>query len=140
MRTIDDFFVAGVLQETALQLVTAPAWRRHLRAMRGELRQRRDVLVEAVRGHLGTESLAIVPAGGLHLWVQLPQGVSDVSVAAQAALENVIVSPGQHWFPAEATGPFLRLTFAGARPAELKRGVAILAAVLKRHIKWGRDT
>lgn len=139
MRTIDDFFVAGALQESALQLVTAPAWRRHLRTMRAVLRQRREFLVEAVCNQLGSESLALGPAGGFHLWVRLPQGVSDVGVAAQAARESVIVSPGQHWFPAEAPGPFLRLTFAGAPEAELKRGVSILATVVERHVKRARN-
>jgi hypothetical protein len=39
------------------------------------------------------------------------------------------VSPGRHWFPAEPTGPFLRLSYVGAGPGELARGVGILARV-----------
>lgn len=135
MRTIDDFFVAGPLQETALQLVTAPAWPRHLRALRAALRGRRDTLVAAVRKHFGIESLAILPSGGLHLWLRLPDGVSDVAIAAQAARANVVVSAGRHWFPAEAPGSFLRLTFAGAPPELLERGTAILADVVRQHVK-----
>jgi DNA-binding transcriptional MocR family regulator len=132
MRTIDDFFVAGPLQETALQLVTAAAWMRHLRTMRAALRERRNALVAAVRKHFGADSLALVPTGGLHLWLRLPDGTSDVDVTARAARANVVVSPGQHWFPAEAPGAFLRLTFAGAPPEVLERGTAILAEVAGR--------
>jgi len=33
-RLVDDFFVPGLLQETALQLVTAASWPRHLRMLR----------------------------------------------------------------------------------------------------------
>jgi DNA-binding transcriptional MocR family regulator len=40
----------------------------------------------------------------------------------------VIVSPGSRWFVAEAPRPHLRLTFAGAAPAELVEGVRRLAS------------
>ena len=43
-----------------------------------------------------------------------------------------MVSPGRHWFPAEPTGPFLRLSYVGAGAGDLVRGVEILADVLGR--------
>ena len=130
-RLVDDFFVPGVLQETALQLVTAPTWERHLRALRGALRARRDALAAAVRRHLGAASVTIVPAGGLHLWVALPDGVSDGEVEAQAAARGVLVSAGRHWFPAEPAGAFLRLSFAQAHPEWIDGCVAELAEVVR---------
>jgi DNA-binding transcriptional MocR family regulator len=38
------------------------------------------------------------------------------------------VSPGRPWFAAEPPAAFLRLTYAGAPPAELAEGVRRLAA------------
>ncbi len=43
------------------------------------------------------------------------------------------MSAGRPWFPAEAPGPFLRLTFAAAPGAELDRGARILGTVVGRH-------
>ena len=43
-RIVDDFFVSGPLQEAALEVVSAPGWRRHRRRLRAELRARRDAL------------------------------------------------------------------------------------------------
>lgn len=129
-RTVEDFYVAGPIQETALQLVTSPSWRRHLRALRASLRQRRDALAAAVRERLGAEALPLLPAGGLHLWVRLPDGVSDEATAARAAQVRVVVSPGRRWFPAEPPGSFLRLTFAGAPPEALRRAVQLLAGAI----------
>jgi DNA-binding transcriptional MocR family regulator len=104
-RNADDFFVAGPLQEAALQLVSSPAWPRHLRAVRAALRERRDALAAAVRDGFGPHALSLVPEGGLHLWVRLPDGVSDADVAARAARANVIVGVGRGWFAAEPPGP-----------------------------------
>jgi DNA-binding transcriptional MocR family regulator len=132
MRTIDDFFVAGPLQEAALQLVTAPSWPRHLRAVAAALRERRTALVAAVHEHFGRDSLALVPGGGFHLWLRLPDEVSDGDVARRAAQAGIIVSAGHHWFPAEPPGSFLRLSFVGAAPDALAASVATLAGIVGR--------
>ena len=130
-RTVDDFIVAGPLQEAALDLVSSPAWRRHRRTTAAALTERRDVLIAALRRHVPQARVELVPRGGFSLWIGLPDGVDDVAVAAAAEREGVIVSAGRPWFPAEAPGPFLRLTFASAQADELDRGARILGEVLE---------
>ncbi|MEA2384148.1 MAG: hypothetical protein QOH72_4119 [Solirubrobacteraceae bacterium] len=132
VRIVDDLFVAGPLQEAALELLVSPARRRHLRRLRGALRERRDALAAALAHHLPELHVGPLPAGGLHLWVALPDGVDDVALAAAAAARDVVVYPGRPWFPAEAPGPFLRLTFAGAPAEALEEGVRRLAGAVRR--------
>jgi DNA-binding transcriptional MocR family regulator len=132
VRIVDDLFVAGPLQEAALELLASPAWRRHLRRLRGALRVRRDALAAALDRHLPDLRVAALPAGGLHLWAALPDAADDVALAAAAAARDVVVYPGRPWFPAEPPGPFLRLTFAGAPPEMLEEGVRRLAGALRR--------
>lgn len=129
-RVLDDFFVSGPLQQAALDLVTSPAWPRHLKALRTELRARREALVEALAVHVPTLRLALVPAGGLHVWVRLPGGADDVAVTNAAAAQQVVVFPGRPWFAAEPDGAYLRLTFAAAAPDQLREGVRRLAAAM----------
>jgi DNA-binding transcriptional MocR family regulator len=129
-RTIDDFYVAGPLQEAAMQLVSSAAWTRHLRTMRATLLQRRDVLVAAVRTHLGASSIVRVPLGGFHLWVRLPPEVTDLDMARAAERSGVLVSPGRYWFPAEWSSSYLRLTFAAAPPEQLRRAAKLLGSTL----------
>lgn len=137
-RLVSDLFVAGPLQEAALEFLSSPAWEKHRRRVRKELRLRRDTLVTAVRGHLPHVRLAAVPRGGLHLWIGLPEGADDIRVAAEAERAGAVVSSGRHWFPAEPTGPFLRLSYAGAGHEELARGVGVLAKVLDDDAKAPR--
>jgi DNA-binding transcriptional MocR family regulator len=131
-RIVDDFFVSGPLQEAALEIVSSPAWRRHRRRVRGELGARRDALAAALARHLPELALTSLPAGGLHLWVALPEGTDDVALAQAAANEGVVVFPGHPWFPAEPPGPFLRLTYAAAPPEMLDEGARRLARALRR--------
>jgi DNA-binding transcriptional MocR family regulator len=100
--------------------------------MRAELLLRRNVLIAAIGDSLPEARLAIVPKGGFHVWIQLPDGLSDLSIARAAAQRGLVVSPGSHWFPAEPPAPFLRLTFAAAPPAVLRRGVQQLAELLRK--------
>jgi DNA-binding transcriptional MocR family regulator len=127
-RIVDDFFVAGPLQHAALELVGSPAWRRHRRRLRAALRERRDALLAALSELLPQAEPVAIPRGGLHLWVALPEGTDDRALADRARRAGVIVSPGAAWYAAEAPRPHLRLTFAGAPPADLAEGVRRLAA------------
>jgi DNA-binding transcriptional MocR family regulator len=129
-RLLDDLFVAGPLQHAAVEFLTAPAWRRHLSSLRTGLRERRDALLAALELHLPGLQWS-VPSGGLHLWLQLPDGTDEAGLTAAATARDVVVHPGRPWFPAEPPGQFLRLSFGGL-PVELAdEGVKRLADALQ---------
>ncbi|MCY1141066.1 PLP-dependent aminotransferase family protein [Actinoplanes sp. Pm04-4] len=129
VRLLDELFVAGPLQQAALEFVTSPAWDRHRRHLRTALRARRDALLAALRT-CPEVKVSTIPRGGLHLWVRLPDGLDDVAVAAAAASEGVIVFPGRPWFAAEAPASYLRLTYAAAPPDLMDGAVRRLSAAI----------
>ncbi len=112
MRLINDFFVARPLQEAAVELLGAPAWERHIRALGAELRARCAALVAALARETPEWTVTRVPTGGLHLWVRLPP--ADAEAAERASASGVVVGAGREFFPAEEPGPYLRLSFAAA--------------------------
>jgi DNA-binding transcriptional MocR family regulator len=130
-RAVDDWFVSGILQETALELVGSPGWRRHLEQLRAGLRARRDAAVEALANELPGYLPAELPRGGFNLWLKLPEGVDDLEVAQAAERAGVHVNAGRMCFPAEPLGPYLRLSYAAAEPRELREGIRLLGTVLR---------
>ncbi|MGC4812058.1 PLP-dependent aminotransferase family protein [Micromonospora sp. DT228] len=130
-RLLDDFFVAGPLQQAALEFLSSPGWPRHRRALATALRARREALLTALRRHLPGLCPQSLPRGGLHLWVRLPDGTDDVAVAAAAAVGGVTVFPGRPWYAAEPPAPYLRLTYAATRPELMDEAVRRLAHVLR---------
>ncbi|WP_040162698.1 aminotransferase-like domain-containing protein [Microbacterium gorillae] len=110
-------YVSGVLQTAALEVVTQPAWRTHVSGLRRRLRERRDLLLDAVAAGLPAASVETVPAGGLNLWLRLPDETDLGRLVRDSEARGVIVAAGDEWFPAEPTGRFLRLNFAAADPA-----------------------
>ncbi|MDX6433763.1 MAG: hypothetical protein QOE54_6129 [Streptosporangiaceae bacterium] len=131
-QLVDTFFPARPLQEAALELVSSPAWPRHLKAVRAALRRRRDALAAAVARELpGVRPTR--PPGGLHLWLRLPPGVDEQPLVEAAARAGVLVSPGRPYFPAEPPGQFLRLSYSiASTEAELAEGVRRLARALSK--------
>lgn len=123
IQVIDDTFVARPLQEAALNLLTRPAWERHLRGLAQELSRRASVLSRELRTLLPAVSY-VPPAGGMHIWARLPAGTDDIDVTTAARQAGVIVMPGQPFFPAEPPAAHLRLTFSAASSdSDLRAGV-----------------
>ncbi|MEV6278026.1 PLP-dependent aminotransferase family protein [Nocardia sp. NPDC051832] len=129
-RSAESLYVSGVLQEAALGVVTDPGWRTHLRRLRGQLRERRDLLAESLREHAPGLHIDHVPKGGLHLWARLPDGADTDRLVRDCETRGVYVAPGHQWFPAEPSGPFLRLNFTGPNPQGFPAAAQTIAAVL----------
>jgi DNA-binding transcriptional MocR family regulator len=129
-RISDDLFVAPMLQQIALDVLTAPGWPRHLAAVRRLLRERRDALAGAVTELLPGCQLDLVPGGGMHLWLRLPEGSNDADVTEAAAARGVAVTPGRASYPSEPPASYLRLSYAGEDPPALRQAVRILAGIM----------
>ncbi|MGM7699835.1 PLP-dependent aminotransferase family protein [Microbacterium sp. A84] len=126
-------YVSGVLQTAALDVVTQPAWRTHVKSLRQQLAARRDLLVDSLREHAPTAHLESVPAGGLNLWLQLPDETDLVRFARECEVSGVILAAGDDWFPAEPTGRYLRLNYSGPNPGAFPEAAHIIGQVLARH-------
>lgn len=81
-----------VPQLVLAELIQTGALERQLRSLRLKHRQRRDAAVAAIERYLpGCRMTGI--AAGLHLLVQLPDGVDDAKLAARAKAAGIAVQP-----------------------------------------------
>ncbi|MEU6858389.1 PLP-dependent aminotransferase family protein [Glycomyces sp. NPDC046736] len=123
-------YVSGLLQAAALDVVTGPGWRTHLRALRNQLESRRDLLAASLREHVPQAHLEQLPRGGLNLWARLPD-TTDLPALVRACRDaGVLVVSGDEWFPAEPTGAYLRLNYSGANPAAHAEATRTLGRLL----------
>jgi DNA-binding transcriptional MocR family regulator len=128
-RLLADFFAAPLLQETLADVLVSSAWPRHLKALRAELRDRRDSLADALRGDAPT--LAITrPTGGVVLWARLPDGVDEAAMVEACRGRGVRVGAGRPFWLAEPPASFVRLSFAGADTVALASASVRIGAAL----------
>ncbi|MGI5188851.1 PLP-dependent aminotransferase family protein [Promicromonospora sp. CA-289599] len=125
-------YVSGMLQAVALDVVTQPGWRTHLRAQRQRLAARRDLLLGALREYAPTARVEVVPQGGLNLWVRLPDPTDVARLVRDCETAGVVVAAGDEWFPAEPTGAYLRLNYSGPNPGAFPEGARVIGEMLAR--------
>lgn len=130
-QLVESFFVARPLQETALEFLGSPAWRRHLAVVHTEIVTRRDALAAELALRMPRAELHLLPKGGMHVWVRLPPEVDEGALVEAAKRNGVLVSPGRIYYPSEPPGPRIRLThIAATHVPELAEGVRRLAKAL----------
>lgn len=122
-------YVSGLLQAVALDVVTQPAWRTHVRGLRQQLGARRDLLAAALREHVPQATFEL-PAGGLNLWLRLPDGTDVRRLARDCEAEGVVIAAGDEWFPAEPAGAYVRLNYSGPDPGSFERGARVIGTAL----------
>ncbi|MGA9871043.1 MAG: PLP-dependent aminotransferase family protein [Rhodococcus sp. (in: high G+C Gram-positive bacteria)] len=115
--SVESMYVSGVLQSVAIDVVTHPSWNTHLRNLRRNLHSRRDLLVDSLAEYAPQIHLDAIPRGGINLWARLPDASDLDRVVRESRSAGVIIGAGDDWFPAEATGKYLRLTYAGPNPS-----------------------
>jgi GntR family transcriptional regulator/MocR family aminotransferase len=103
---------------------------RHLRRTRVIYYRRRDALVAALRSHMPHLEMRGV-AAGLHLLVQLQQGIDEERVVGAAMKERVRVygARAYHMDP-DAAPPALLLGYGGISENQIEAGVRTLARVI----------
>lgn len=130
----ESIYVSGTLQTVALEVVTQPGWRTHLRSFTEELRSRRDLLRQSLQEHAPQVQVEAVPRGGLNLWARLPDGVALRPLLRELENRGLLVVPGDELFPAEPTAPYIRMSYAGPDSGSYPEAARVLGEVLGEHM------
>ena len=128
-RLVDDFFVSGVLQEAAVDVLTAAGRQRQLSRLRHALAERMTVAVDGI-ARLDAAELTVRPRGGFVLWVRLLGDVGDDELTRTALAAGVMISPGHRWFASEPPGAFVRLSVAAADQTQIAQAMRVLRRLL----------
>jgi len=69
------------------------------------------------------------PEGGMNVWVRLPQPADAAELLPRAQEEGVAYVPGRYFEVSRREPGALRLSFAGLRPEQIRKGLEILGRV-----------
>jgi 2-aminoadipate transaminase len=124
---------SGALEQMVLAEYCAPHFASHVPKLTRGLRAKLDTLMEALNEQFGTSAEFESPAGGIFLWVKLPDNVDTLKLYQAALQAGVAINPGPEWSTDKAhAGSRLRLCFASPSHQQIREGVALLAEVCRR--------
>jgi 2-aminoadipate transaminase len=131
----------ALVQRAVDRLLADGTLEAHLVRARATYRQRRDVLIAALRrpNALPPEAHFDPPDGGFNVWLELPRaGPSSTELFLEAVRRGVAFVPGPFFFSAGGSGPTssaalrgLRLSYSALAPPDLERGVHLLSDALR---------
>jgi 2-aminoadipate transaminase len=105
---------------------------RHVPTIRALYKSQRDAMLAALQGEMkGLDVQWNTPAGGMFLWVRLPQGVSAIELLPKAVERGVAFVPGAAFYAGQPDARCLRLSFVTASAQEIDTGIAALAAAIR---------
>ena len=71
------------------------------------------------------------PAGGMFLWVRLPEGMNAIELLPKAVERNVAFVPGWAFYADQPDARTLRLSFVTSSVAQIDIGIAALATAIR---------
>jgi 2-aminoadipate transaminase len=107
----------------------------HVKKIRRVYRERRDVMLEALKQYFPPEVTWTHPKGGLFLWVTLPAGIDANELLQESLRQRVAFVPGDSFFApsdqSRESGRHFRLNFSHARPKDIREGISRLSLAIK---------
>jgi DNA-binding transcriptional MocR family regulator len=124
-----DLISSPLLQRALAEYLRRGLLDKHLRQVRALYRARRDAMLGALERFV-PDCAWSRPAGGLSVWLTLPEEVSEREVCAALLARGVAVAPGRAFFPHPVHRGYVRLSFGAHPPAEIEHAIASLGRVL----------
>ena len=108
----------------------------HLARLKSVYKLKRDVMIKALDHYLGTTVRYNKPAGGMFIWVTLPDHISAKLIMQSALIKKVLVLPSEPFYANDSKQKDrnLRLSFARVSEKELNQAIKILADVIKNYV------
>ncbi|HZZ58049.1 MAG TPA: PLP-dependent aminotransferase family protein [Opitutaceae bacterium] len=127
-----DLHTSSLTQRLVEHYVRAPErLEAHLTRLRSVYRERRNVMVAALRRWLPEGCEWTQPEGGLFLWVRLPGGADASELLPRALARKVAFVPGAPFWIGQADASTLRLNFSNADPERIEEGIRRLGEALR---------
>lgn len=109
----------------------------HVKLIRQVYRERRDVMLQALREYFPPEVTWTHPKGGLFLWVTMPDGTDSKALFQAALAENVAFVAGDSFYAnnGHEGGRHMRLNFSHSQPEQIREGIRRLSVAVKMQLR-----
>ena len=98
-------------------------------------RARRDTMLDALAEHFPPQAEWTRPAGGLFVWVTLPDFIDTTDLLARALRENVAFVPGEAAYLDGRGRSSLRLSFSACGHDEIREGIRRIGEVVTEQVE-----
>ncbi len=136
-KQLTDLHSSSLSQWMIERFVVSGGMETHLRRICVAYRDRRDVMLSALKRYAPDGMCWNVPKGGYYIWCRLPQGVSANALVSKAAEQGVAFIPGAPFFASGEGDGYLRLNFTFAPKEKIDEGIRRLSLAVRQSLDEG---
>jgi 2-aminoadipate transaminase len=114
-------------------------WRAYVNRLTTIYKERRDAMLDALAEFMPKEVHWTHPEGGLFVWATLPTYIDATAMLPRAVSKNVAYVPGEGFYAGGAGKNCMRLNFSFVEPQKIRRGIEILAEVIRERMELRGD-
>ena len=126
-----DLHSPGFNQRLVAEVMKDGFLERHVPTIRALYKSQRDAMLAAMAREMPAGVKWNTPAGGMFLWVRLPEGMNAIELLPKAVERNVAFVPGWAFYADKADARTLRLSFVTSSVGQINIGIAALAAAIR---------
>ncbi len=126
-----DLHTGTLSQHLALELVSRGFLDEQVPLLQANYRERRDVMIKALKKYFPKSATWTLPEGGMFLWVTLPRHINTGELLPTALKQRVAYVPGAAFHLNGEGQNTLRLNFSNARPERIETGIKKLGWLFK---------
>ena len=126
-----DLHSPGFNQRVVAEVMKDGFLDRHVPLIRALYKSQRDAMLAAMARDMPAGVEWNTPAGGMFLWVRLPEGMHATSLLPHAVERNAAFVPGWAFYADQPDARTLRLSFVTASAQQIDIGIAALASAIR---------
>lgn len=134
-----DISTSGLNQRVFDLYLRKNIWKKHINMMEKVYKERFEIMNKSIEKYFkDTDIEYITPNGGLNFWFKLPNKISSYDIYNKAVQKNVLIVPGNIFFPVKEENNYFRLSIASVYPEKIEEGIKILSKIINNYNKEDR--
>ncbi|HHY05142.1 MAG TPA: PLP-dependent aminotransferase family protein, partial [Thermoanaerobacterales bacterium] len=129
VKYFTDISSSGLTQRAMDLFLRKTLWPKHVKNIRSIFLKKRNAIKESFK-IMPSEVNYTIPNGGLFFWVSLPEGFYSMNLYNEALKHDILIMPGDIFFPEKRPSTGFRMSFAEIAPDDINDGVELLSKII----------
>jgi DNA-binding transcriptional MocR family regulator len=133
-KYMSDIFTDGLVQRVLDLYFREEIWEEQISKLKQTYQQRYEAMVKSLQKYLPQRVKFITPAGGLNLWLELPESISGKKLHQKALKKGINIAPGEVFYYSQKQENRVRLSIAAVTIEEIELGIKKLAKLIQTEL------
>mgnify|MGYP000005537880 FL=1 len=129
MKYVSSISTSTIPQMAIAEFISQGAYERHLRKMRMNYQQGRDIFIELIQRYFPEGTCMTYPQGGFVIWVEVPKAINTMELNKRASKYGISIAPGELFSTTRKYKNQMRLNYTYCPSDEVEQAIRTLGRI-----------